>query len=120
MVISISISDVIQVQGELMQIQNEQPKLYQRLVELVQLTRQLSVDYQYFGKQLIGKSSHESAEVPYHIIELYKREIDAFKENQESASVLEFFSANEGIGFRAICKLILGVKPEKLVGPEVL
>lgn len=38
----------------------------------------------------------------------------------KSFIVLEFFSANEGIGFRAICKLIIGVKPEKLVGPEVL
>ncbi|GAB3045039.1 hypothetical protein [Virgibacillus ainsalahensis] len=122
MVITTSLSELTAANEEINQLQKAKPTLYEKLSELIQLTRQLQFKYQYMGCLLMDEDSDKfSPEVHVeYIIRLYRQEVEKLKADSTFDDLKGLLSNYRQVGYCNLCQLINGDTPENLVGPRVV
>lgn len=94
------------------------PALFNKLVEIVNLTRALQFKYQYMASLLMDENPNDSKPnyVYDSVLRLYKRELQKVKEDPHFEVLKHIFSQFKNIGYAKLCLLVLGKSPESLIG----
>ena len=102
----------------LKQLKQNHQTLYQKLEEIVHLTRALNFKYHYMGALLMDESSEPYAPESVHnsVLKLYQKQLLFLKESIDFKHLKDIFTAFKKSGYGTISLLILGIKPESLVG----
>lgn len=99
-------------------IKNEYTGLFDKLLDMVNLTRAFHFKYHYMGALIMDEDPGEDKpnNVYGSVLRLYKREMQKLKEDADFHVLKQFFAENKSTDYAKICLLILGMTPESLVG----
>lgn len=113
------INDLEEVSAALKTLEKDHPSLYQKLVDVVYLTRALNFKFQYLGALLLDLPPAEFTPHSVHdsVLRLYKNEVQALKQNDHFPELKAMISKYEHTSFTNISHLLLGINPQSLVGP---
>ncbi|MGJ9382190.1 hypothetical protein [Salipaludibacillus sp. CF4.18] len=102
------------------QLKVSQPSAYNKLLDVISLTRQMQINYQGFGTLLMDENEKQSFYGNIHIrdsvLQIFYGEVDRLKNDSNFEDVKLLFSTYKEIGYTTLCKLILGESPESLKG----
>ncbi|RFU60443.1 hypothetical protein [Peribacillus glennii] len=98
------------------------PVLFEKLVDVVNLTRALQFKYQYMGCLIMDEDPNYYAPnfVQGSVLRLYKKEVQKLKEDLDSPVLKQTFHDFRDTGYANISLLILGMAPEALVGANII
>lgn len=94
------------------------PALFNKLVEIVNLTRAFQFKYHYMASLLMDENPNDSKPnyVYDSVLRLYKRELQNVKEDPHFEVLKQTFSHFKSTGYAKLCLLVLGKSPELLIG----
>ncbi|GAA0327565.1 hypothetical protein GCM10008967_17580 [Bacillus carboniphilus] len=100
------------------QVEKAYPNLYEKLLHVVHLTRNLHFRYQYMGCLILDEDpgQHAPNMVYDSVMNLYKTEVHRLKIDEHYEVIKDTLKSYQGIGFANISQLILGRPAESLVG----
>ena len=118
MVTLTSLNELVAAKKALDKLQNDHPSLFEKLVEMVNLTRAFHFKYHYMGALIMDEDPGEDTPnfVYGSVLRLYKREIQKLKEDVDFPALKQVFADNKNTDYAKICLLVLGMTPESLVG----
>jgi hypothetical protein len=119
--ITLSSIDELKATSEAIEmLKKDYPKLFEKLLEIVNLTRAFQFQYQYMGCLIMDEVPSQSAPnfVYGSVLRLYKKEVQRLKVDHDFHVLLQTFSEFKSTGYAKISQLVLGVTPESLVGPS--
>lgn len=113
-----SLEELTAVNNAVQEFKKEYPRLFEKLLEMVYLTKALHFKYEYMGALLMDEDLGESAPNFVHssVLRLYKGEIQKLKDDVEFPALKKVFIQNKHTGYTKICLLVLDLPPESLVG----
>ncbi|MCM2536181.1 hypothetical protein NDK43_32795 [Neobacillus pocheonensis] len=99
-------------------LKKDYPNLFDKLLDMVNLTRAFQFKYQYMGCLIMGEDPGENTPnyVYGSVLRLYKKELQKLKDDLDSEVLKQFLTKFRGTGFAKISQLVLGMTPESLVG----
>ncbi|NGP46892.1 hypothetical protein G4V62_18865 [Bacillaceae bacterium SIJ1] len=99
-------------------LKKEHNDIYQLLLHVASLTRQLQIRYRYLGALLTNTpaAEFEPKFIRSSVLELYQREVQTLKNHPNFDQVQALFKANPTLEFPNIFLLVLGAKPEMVHG----
>lgn len=122
MLIASSFSDLLEAQHNIEAFKENEPTLYKKFLNLIQLTHQLQFPYQYMGRMVMDEDC--KGVVPSHpneyVLEVYKREVEKLKKENTAEELRKFMSSCKKIGYTNLAELLSGKNPKVLVGPRVV
>ncbi|MGP4081176.1 hypothetical protein ACTWQL_14805 [Pseudalkalibacillus sp. R45] len=113
-----SLQDLQNIKTRIEQIKIEMPDVYNRMVHLTDLTRQLQFRYSYLACLLTDEDATESYPnfASESVMDLFHQEVRKIKMTDNIYVVTELLQSNKQCGYDKICLLFLGISPEKLKG----
>lgn len=116
-----SIDELKDLKTKLETISQSKPELFQKWLHIVNLTRQFQFKYGYMGSLIMDLYAENTApsNVKASVIDLYKAEVEKFKNDQNFILLKTIFDKFQSIGFTKISKLSLGQSPESMVGASI-
>lgn len=98
------------------------PDLFEKLVDVVNLTRALQFKYQYMGCLIMDEDPSYYAPnfVQGSVLRLYKKEVQKLKEDLDCHVLKQTFNDFRETGYAKISQLILGTTPESLTGASII
>jgi hypothetical protein len=98
------------------------PDLFEKLVDVINLTRALQFKYHYMGCLITGEDpgNHAPNFVQGSVLRLYKKEMQKLKDNLDFHVVKNTFTEFRNISYAKICLLALGETPESLTGASIV
>lgn len=108
--------ELTQFKLDLKALREESPLLYEQLEYIASLTRQLSIHYKYLGL-LMFSSNNEVIQnnrpilIRDSVLELYEREVEKVKENNEFEYVNEMILKFQFVAYSQIFLIVLGAEP---------
>lgn len=99
-------------------LKNEYPCLFEKLLEMVYLTKAFHFKYEFMGALLMDEDPGEYVPqfVQKSVLRLYKEEIQKLKNDVEFPAIKQAFVHCERTGYAKLSLLIQGMTPESLVG----
>ncbi|MDN3017348.1 hypothetical protein PH210_14205 [Paenibacillus sp. BSR1-1] len=99
-------------------LKKDYPNLFEKLLEVVNLTRAFQFKYHYMGCLIMDEDPGQySPNFVYgSVLRLYKKELQRVKNDVDSEVLKQFFDKFKGIGYAKISLLALGNTPESLLG----
>jgi hypothetical protein len=119
--ITLSSIDELKATNEAIEkLKNEYPSLFEKLLEMVNLTRAFHFKFHYMGCLIMDEDAGQCTPnfVYGSVLRLYKKELQKLKQNQDYKVLKQTFSEFRNTGYAKISLLILGETPESLVGPS--
>ncbi|HHY72135.1 MAG TPA: hypothetical protein GX497_02690 [Bacillus bacterium] len=118
MIIYTNLNELISAKQAIEKMKQDYPALYAKLVHTIYLTRALQFKYHYMGCLLMDKDSGEASPhfVYDSVLQLYKNEIQKLKDDKDFEVLKQLIAKVSNTNFSKLCLLILGTKPESLVG----
>ncbi|MFZ4451251.1 hypothetical protein [Salibacterium aidingense] len=94
------------------------PELFEKLVHIVSLTKQMQLHCDYLGCLLLDQDPerYRRPHIRSSVLRLYREEIESLKRHPEAEEVKKLFQTCRPIKYRPLCQLILGESPESLKG----
>lgn len=113
-----SIDELKATKEAIEKLKKDYPNLFDKLLDIVNLTRAFQFKYQYMGCLIMNEDPGQNAPnfVYGSVLRLYKKELQKLKDAQDSVVLKQIFSEFRNTGYAKISLLILGMKPESLVG----
>lgn len=101
-------------------LKQDYPNLFEKLLDIVNLTRALQFKYHYMGCLITDEDpgQYTPNNVYGTVLGLYKGELQRLKEDINYEIVKQTFSEFRNTGYSKISLLVLGNTPESLVGPS--
>lgn len=117
-----SINELNAAKEALEKLKEEYPALFEKFIEMINLTRALEFKYHYMGCLLMNEDPSECSPnfVYGSVLRLYKRELNQLKEDPNIEVLKQMFFEFKGIGYANLCLLGLDKNPESLVGPSII
>lgn len=121
MLITSSFSELMNAKKAIDELKVSKPIIYQKFVNIIQLTRQLQFRSQYMGDLIMGEtlSNHRPVVQDNYVLKVYMKEVEALKSEDHIADLKQLLVAYKEIGYANISKLVLGKSPSVLVGPRI-
>ncbi len=118
MVTFCSINELEAANDALRDLKKDNEGLYQKLMEVVYLTRALNFKFHYMGALIMDEDADQNTPNSVHesVLRLYKKEVRALKRDSDFPALKQILSKFKHTGYTNISCLILGLKPIKLVG----
>ncbi|RSL33532.1 hypothetical protein D7Z54_09435 [Salibacterium salarium] len=116
-----SIDELHAAKNKIEQLNDSRPALFDTLLHVVSLTKQMQLRYEYLGCLVMGENptKHVNRHIRMSLLKLYQQEVQSLQHHPETEEVIRLFSTYKDIGYQNICKLVLGESPESLKGvPE--
>lgn len=100
------------------ELRSKYPCLYEKLLDMVYLTKAFHFKYEYMGSLLMDEAPGEYSPHFVHdcVLHLYTREIKKLKSDGNFLALQQLFSHFEHTGYAKICLLVQDMPPESLVG----
>jgi hypothetical protein len=113
-----SINEVEAEKEAIKSLEKEYPNVYKNLVEVVHLTHALNFKFHFMGALIMDEDPGQYLPNTVHksVLRLYKKELQTLKQNQDFHALKQIFSRFKNNSYTNISLLILGIKPEALVG----
>ncbi|WP_375088010.1 hypothetical protein ACDZ29_14240 [Peribacillus sp. RS7] len=113
-----SVDELHETKAALEKIKYSYPKLFNKLLHVVALTRTFQFKYQFMGTLIMDENPNEYTPefVMPSVIRLYIEEVQKLKDDPNIQVLLQTFSQNKNIGYAKISMLVLGKSPESLLG----
>ncbi|WP_409303999.1 hypothetical protein [Peribacillus sp. SCS-155] len=101
-------------------LQKDYPALFEKLSDMVNLTRAFQFNYDYLGCLVMDEDASKCTPkfVYGSVLRLYKKEVQKLKDDQDCEVLKQTFSQFKQTGYAKISQLVLGMAPESLVGPS--
>ncbi|WP_093212380.1 hypothetical protein [Sediminibacillus albus] len=117
-----SLKEIYRAKEELENLKHQHPNLYEQLIHVVSLTRQMQIMYGYMGSLLMDEDLPEYRPrfVRESILSLYQGEVENLKKHPEIHFVKAIMKRNRNISDSKLFLLILGAKPELLQGSTIM
>ncbi|WP_251551548.1 hypothetical protein [Neobacillus muris] len=121
----IALSSIVELNAAkdvLNDVKKEYPELFEKFLDVVNLTRALHLKYQYMGCLLMDEDSRGcTPEFVYgSVLRLYKMELQCLKNDPDFKVLKDIFVEFGSIGYPKLCLLGLGRNPDSLVGPMLI
>lgn len=119
MIITLSNIDELQAtKVAIEEIKQKYPALFEKLLDTINLTRALQFKYQFMGCLIMDQDPDEYKPnlVYSSVLRLYKNELQKIKDDQDFPFLKNTIEKFSSIGYPKICQLVLGMKPESIVG----
>jgi len=103
-------------------LEQEHPVLFEKLLDVIYLTRALHFKYHYMGCLVMDEDPGPSSPdfVYGSVLRIYKKEIQKLKNDGSLHALRQLFSDCSSIGYSKLCLLALGHSPESLVEPSFM
>ncbi|SDL94092.1 hypothetical protein [Sediminibacillus halophilus] len=117
-----SLTEIYQAKEDIEQLKQQKPELYEQLLHVVSLTRQLQIKYGYLGSLLMEENTpkYQPKFVRESVLSLYLEEVEKLKKRQDIELVRDIIERNHRVSESKICLLLLGAKPELLQGSMIM
>ena len=109
-------------QTALNQLEESRPELFEKFMDVINLTRAMQLKYQYMGC-LIMNAEPGNAEPQFitgSVIRLYKKEMQKLKDDKDIHELRKVFIEFEHTGYARLSLLALGRTPESLAGSSAI
>ncbi|PLR66421.1 hypothetical protein [Bacillus sp. UMB0893] len=117
-----SINELNDTKVALEKLKKDYPDLFQKLLDMVFLTRAFQFKYHYLGCLLMNEDP--GANTPKFangsVLKVYKRELQKLKDDLDFPVLKQTFSEYKSTGYSKISQLVLGTTPESLVGASII
>ncbi|TDL66228.1 hypothetical protein QNH48_02070 [Neobacillus sp. YX16] len=113
-----SIDELRATKDALEKLKKDYPNLFEKLLDMVNLTRAFQFKYNYMGCLFMDEDPGQYTPnfVYGSVLRLYKKELQKLKDDHESQVLKQTFSEFRNTGYAKISLLVLGMSPESLVG----
>jgi hypothetical protein len=103
-------------QSAIQKLEKSHPELFEKFLEMINLTRALQLKYQYMGCLIMNEDPGNAAPqfVQGSVIRLYKREMKKLTGDSNIDVLKNIFTKYEHIGYARLSLLALGNKPESI------
>lgn len=116
-----SIDELKATKNAIINLKKDYPKLFDKLIEIINLTRAFQFKYHFMGCLITEEGPGESTPNTYgSVLRLYKKEMQKLKDDQNFQVLQQLFSDFRRNSYSKICLLVLGMTPESLVGPSYI
>ncbi|WP_458414762.1 hypothetical protein ACNQFZ_08060 [Schinkia sp. CFF1] len=118
MIIYANLDKLTAAKRDIENIKTNYPVLFEKLVEAIYLTRALQFKYHFMGCLIMDKDPGVATPkfVYDSVLRLYKNEIQKLKDDADFPILKQVISKISSSNFSKLCLLVLGKKPESLVG----
>ena len=112
------LNDINKAKDDLEELKEQHSDLYEQLLHVVSLTRQLQIKYGYMGSLLMDEdlSMYKPKFVRESILAIYQEEVQKLKEHPEINLVKDLVEKHRNVSDSKVFQLILGAQPELLQG----
>ncbi|MBI0580324.1 hypothetical protein IEC97_23535 [Neobacillus cucumis] len=113
-----SLDELTEAKEVLKTLKAEYPVLFEKLQDMINLTRAFQFKYYYMGCLIMGEDpgEHTPKFVYGSVLRLYKRELQKLLADADIEVLNQLFTDFKNIGYSKISLLVLGHAPESLVG----
>ncbi|MDQ0219742.1 hypothetical protein [Peribacillus cavernae] len=121
--ITLSSQDDLKAAKEALEaVKNSYPALFEKLVDVINLTRALQFKYQYLGCLITDEDPGNNAPCFVHgsVLRLYKKEFQSLKDDSDSAVLKQAFIEFKHISYAKVSLLAIGMTPESLLGASTI
>lgn len=122
MVIATSYNELKNAQLAIENFNAAKPSIYQKFINIINLTRQFQFGYQYMGSLLMdedpGKFQPQAQDG--YVLSVYQGEIEKLKSDNKFQELKQLLIRYKQISYANISRLALGENPKALVGPTVI
>lgn len=117
-----NIEELQATQEAIEKLKQDYPTLFEKLVDVVNLTRALQFKYQYMGCLITGEDpgQYKPNFVYSSVLRLYNKELQRLKDDLNFEVLKQTFSQFKNTGYSKISLLVLGNPVESLVGASVI
>lgn len=122
MVISTNLFELKHAQEAMEELQATKPSIFQKFMNIIQLTRQFQYGYQFMGSLIMDEDPikyHPMSQDDY-VLSVYLGEIEKLKKADQFAELKQLLRQYQNLSYFIISKLALGESPKALVGPTVV
>jgi hypothetical protein len=98
------------------------PSIYQKFLNIVELTRRLNYGYEYMGALIMDENSSQFKPIAQddYVLSVYHQEIEELKKDQKFQELKQLLKEYQQVSYANISKLALGRNPKELSGPTVI
>lgn len=109
-------------QTALNQLEESRPELFEKFMDVINLTRAMQLKYQYMGCLIMNEEpgNAEPQFVTGSVIRLYKKEMQKLKDDKDIHELREVFIEFKHTGYARLSLLALGRTPESLAGSSAI
>ena len=113
-----SIDELKATKGAIEKLKKDYPDLFEKLLDVVNLTRAFQFKYHYMGCLIMDEDpgQYKPNFVYGSVLRLYKKELQKLKDDSDFQVLKQTFSEFRNTGYAKISLLVLGMTPESLVG----
>jgi hypothetical protein len=117
-----SIDELKDTEEALEKLKKDYPDLFEKLLDMVFLTRAFQFKYHYLGCLIMNEDPGAyTPEFAYgSVLKLYKKELQKLKDDLNFPVLKQTFSEYRNTGYSKISQLVLGMTPESLVGASII
>lgn len=109
-------------QTALNQLEGSRPELFEKFMDVINLTRAMQLKYQYMGCLIMNEEpgNAEPQFVTGSVIRLYKKEMQKLKDDKDIHELRKVFIEFKHTGYARLSLLALGRTPESLSGSSAI
>lgn len=98
------------------------PSIYQKFLNIIELTRRFNYGYEYMGSLLMDEDSSHFKPIAQddYVLSVYHQEIDKLKNDPKFLEIKQLLKEYHPVSYANISKLALGENPIELAGPTVI
>jgi hypothetical protein len=114
-----NINELYEAKIAIKNMKKEYPALFEKLLDIINLTRALQFKYYYMGSLIMDKDPDEYKPnfVNGSVLRIYKKELQKLKDDQDFQVLRQIFSDfSSSTDYSKICLLVRGMAPESLIG----
>jgi hypothetical protein len=115
-------NELREAQNAIKNLEQSYPELFEKLLDVINLTRAMQLTYQYMGCLIMNVdpgNSHPQF-IYRSVIRLYKKEIQKLTEDKDIEVLRDTFNLFKNVGYARISQLALGKSPESLAGSSAI
>lgn len=122
MVVAPCLNELLNIQQEIEKLNQTKPTLFQKFINVIQLTRQLQYGYQFMGALLMDEDPSNFYPVSQddYVLSVYEHEIEKLKTDSRFQELKQLLTKYRELSYVNISKLALGTNPKLLVGPTLI
>ncbi|MEH7374484.1 MULTISPECIES: hypothetical protein [Bacillaceae] len=122
MLVSANYNELKDAKIAIVNLSATKPSIYDKLLNIIELTRQLNYGYEYMGSLLMDEDSSQFKPIAKddYVLSVYHREIEKLKKDPKFFELKQLLKEYRQVSYANISKLVLGKNPRELVGPTVI
>ncbi|GIN84963.1 hypothetical protein J6TS2_13490 [Heyndrickxia sporothermodurans] len=117
-----SLDELQEAKERIEKLQSTYPRLFEKLVDVVHLTRALHFKYQFMGCLMMDENPKGFSPnfVQASVLRLYKKELQSLKSIENFNLLKKLFIDFNKVGYAKLSLLAIGENPESITGAPII